>query len=738
MKRASKLRLVSLLACCTILAGCASGSAVAQPAPVTSAPAAPADIAKKSPLFDAEVARATKFLGEMMQAGVVVPMPKDAGGGYTHEQHKLNFKALQQGGQLYRITGDQKYADYVRDMLLAYAELYPKLGDHPAKKNQGPGRIFWQVLNDAMWLVHAAQGYEAIRDGLPEAQRKLIDDQLFRKAVKFLSEDSKATFDKIHNHATWATAGVGMTGYVLGDRDMVDRALLGSDKSGRVGFLRQTDLLFSPDGYYSEGPYYQRFALLPFLVFANTVERNDPDRKIFEHRDGILLKALYATAQLTYGGFFFPFNDAIRDKSLNTAELYEGVAIAYEKTRDPALLSIAEYQGRTVLTPGGKMLSADLAAGKAKPFDFKSRLFPDGPDGERGALAILRDGKGPKHSAMVIKNTSQGLGHGHFDKLGWQFYDNGHEIIRDYGAARFLNIEAKNGGHYLAENESWAKQTVGHNTLVVDEKSHFNGDPDLAELHWPKQLHYSDKLGEQISSATIDSAYEGVEMTRTMAWLDVPGLKHPLIVDIMRVNSNGAHQYDLPLHYNGHILRHGFEVASNVTARPVLGKANGYQHIWVDATGMPKEGEGFLTWIQDNRFYTWHLANAAGTEMILGETGANDPKFNLRREPMIIARRKGATNTVFASVLETHGNYDGAAEQTVESNSQIRSVTAERLGMADVVVIETLSGSRLAFAVAYDADKAKTHGVTIAGEKITWTGPAARILLPGKPKETAK
>ncbi|MDY7098145.1 MAG: heparinase II/III family protein, partial [Pseudomonadota bacterium] len=468
---------------------------------------APEAASQLPPLFEQELDRTRAFVDGMMAAGVVVPVPKDPGGGYTHEQHKRNFRAIYNGGQLYRVTGEEKYRDYVRAMLLAYADLYPTLGDHPAKANQNVGRLFWQVLNDAMWLVHSVQGYADIRDTLSAKDRQRIDDNVFRRAAAFLSEESVRTFDRIHNHATWATAGVGMTGYLLGDADMVERALLGSDKSGKAGFLKQSEELFSPDGYYTEGPYYQRFALLPFMVFANAIEQNEPERQIFKHRDGILLKALRTTVQQSYRGYFFPFNDAIRDKSLRTAELYEGIAIAYGQTRDPALLSVAQFQGRTVLSENGEMLARDLAAGKAQPFPFGSMLLSDGPMGKMGAVAVLRSGKanseGEPATALIAKNSSQGMGHGHFDKLAWQLYDNGNEIVRDYGAARFLNIEAKEGGRYLPENTTWAKSTVAHNTLVVDEKSHFDGKVGPASAKWPTQLYFSDKAGLPVSSAEI-------------------------------------------------------------------------------------------------------------------------------------------------------------------------------------------------------------------------------------------
>ncbi|GAB5488984.1 MAG: hypothetical protein Pars2KO_25540 [Parasphingorhabdus sp.] len=712
----------------------ASSAAVAGPVQSSQTGSATA-VQQYAPLFESELERARSFVDAAMQKGVVVPVPKDPGGGYTHEQHKQNFKIIYQGGQLYKLTGEEKYRDYVRDVLLAYAEMYPTLGDHPAKANQNVGRIFWQVLNDAMWLVDSVQGYAAIRDSLSEADRRNIDDNLFRKAAEFLSTGSARTFSRIHNHATWATAGVGMTGYLLGDKELVDIALLGLDKSGKSGFLRQSELLFSPDGYYTEGPYYQRFALKPFVVFAGAIEKNDPSRKIFEHRDGILLKALFTTVQLTYEGRFFPFNDAIRDKSLKTDELYHGVAVAYAKTRDPGLLSIADWQGRTVLTDEGMMVARDLAAGKASAFPFKSLLLSDGPEGKQGAVAIMRKGDGMTGQALVAKNSSQGMGHGHFDKLSWQYYDNGYEIVSDYGAARFLNIEAKAGGRYLPENESWAKQSIAHNSLVVDEKSHFDGDRKAADKLAPEQLYFSDKMGSQISTAKMIGAYPGVEFTRTLALLDIEGLGQPLVADVMRVDGESVHQYDLPLHFNGHIMRVGFDVKSNVEGRPVLGKDSGYQHIWVDAKGAPNSADNaFVTWIKDDRFYTSRWVPQAGSQTILAESGANDPEFNLRREQMLIQRLKSGKDTVFAGILEAHGRYDGAAERTTASDSQIRTIKHVRDGEADLLLIETLGGARSVLAISYDQNEANKHSAEIDGQKISWTGFAEHIRLDGGAK----
>ncbi|NWK96310.1 alginate lyase [Sphingobium lactosutens] len=680
------------------------------------------------PLFAEELSRVRKQVDAAMRAGVDVPVPRDAGGGASHEQHKRNYMALYGAGLLYRITGERRYADYARDMLLAYAKLYPTLGPHPAASNQAAGRLFWQSLNDSVWLVYGIQGYDAVRDALTAQERQTIDDNVFRRMAAFLSTGSPKLFDRIHNHATWANAGVGMTGYVLRDPDLVEKALKGLDKSGKAGFLRQLDLLFSPDGYYAEGPYYQRYALQPFVIFAAAVEANEPQRRIFAYRDGIVLKAIRTTIQLTHAGYFLPLNDAMPDKSLRTEELYQAVAIGYGMTHDPALLSIAQWQKRTVLSPQGLAVARDLAAGKARPFPFASVLLRDGPAGDQGALALLRDGPGDKDQLLVAKNTAQGMGHGHFDKLNWLLYDNGHPIVTDYGAARFLNIEAKDGGRYLAENESWAKQTVAHNTLVVNEASHFDANEKRADQLAPRQLYVSTDAPTRVSIAEMAGAYRDVTFRRALVQLKVDGLKSPLIVDLLKVKGGTAARYDLPLHYAGHLIDTDFALTSNVTTRPVLGKANGYQHLWVDADGKLGAGNGVVTWIEDGRFYSYRVATP-GVTMILGESGANDPRFNLRREPFIMQRLDGAKDAAFVSLLEPHGRYDGAAETTTGADSAVDHLTHERQRDVDVVSITLKDGRQVVLAISDDMDVAKSHSLTVNGRPLSWKGPVGRFDL---------
>jgi hypothetical protein len=728
----------ALMAAALCLAAPVSAAALPQAAaPASAAEAGPvlvpatdwramAETGARYPMFAAEQARVERLVRAAMAHGVDVPVPADPGGGHTHEQHKRNYQALYGAGTLYRLTGDRAYADFARDMLLEYARLYPTLGDHPAARGQTPGRLFWQSLNDSVWLVYGSQGYDAIRDTLSLEDRRTIDEQVFRRMARFLSEETPQTFERIHNHATWAVAGVGMTGYVLRDRDLVEKALTGLSKNGEAGFIRQIDELFSPDGYYSEGPYYQRYALAPFIIFARAIEQNEPERGIFQHRDRVLLKAVDTLIQASYGGYFIPINDAILDKGLDTEELVTGVAVAYARTGDARLLSIAEAQGRTLLSPDGLKVAEGLAAGAARPFDFRSALISDGPNGENGALAILR-ANGPDGQALVLKATGQGMGHGHFDKLNWLFYDNGQRVVTDYGAARFLNIEAKSGGVYLPENTSWAKQTVAHNTLVVNEQSHFDGDWRVGEARHPEPLLFETAEGTQIVSARMTGAYDGVVFTRTQALLEHPDLGLPVVVDLLRVEGHGAARYDLPLHFNGHIMTVGFEAERALADRPVLGRANGYQHLWVDASSPPSDVARSLTWLLDGRFYTYRFGVSAASRAILAESGANDPDFNLRREPALIQRVDGQADVSFFGVLEPHGRYDGTAETVTGADSRISDIQRLRGEGGEVIVLTLTSGKTLALAVADEPTAGAAHSVQAGGQTYQWTGPYARF-----------
>lgn len=623
-----------------------------------------------------------------MALPIKVPVPKDGGGGYTHEVHKKNYQLMFNTGLIYQLSQDTKYANFVGDMLLSYAQLYPTLDVHPQRKvnSQNPGKLFWQSLNEAVWLVHTIQAYDLIHDALQETDIQQIEQQLLKPVAIFLSEGQPSTFNKIHNHGTWATAGVGMAGFVMDEPEWVQKALYDLDKSGKGGFLRQLDELFSPQGYYNEGPYYQRYALMPFVTFAKAIENNEPDTKIFEYRDGVLLKAIDTTIQLSYNGLFFPINDAIKSKGIDTIELVHGVTVAYGLTQNPGLLDIAQQQGQIVLSGDGLKVARALDAGLTQPYQFDSVAFGDGNDGKQGAFVVMRSlSEGGESqdaneaSVAVFKPAAQGLGHGHFDKLTWQFYDAGNEIVSDYGAARFLNVEAKYGGRYLPENKSYAKQTIAHNTVVVDETSHFDGDVKIGNANHPTLNFFESSQFGSVTSGEISTAYDGVILERTLALVNLADVEQNIVLDLFKVKSKQKHQLDLPVHYQGQLIDTSFDLNANTSVLKALGKTNGYQHLWLKGDALPEAGIAQVSWLNNNgRFYTQTSLVDGNEAFLFTQIGANDPNFNLRNEQAFIRRVTNSKQHTFVSVLEPHGEYNPGKEYTVQASSQITGLSYEQ------------------------------------------------------------
>jgi hypothetical protein len=347
----------------------------------------------------------------------------------------------------------------------------------------------------------------------------------------------------------------------------------------------------------------------------------------------------------------------------------------------------------------------------------------DGVDGTEGALDIIRASSDPNDLALVVKNTSQGLGHGHFDKLGFLLYDAGHEILRDYGAARFLNVEAKYGGHYLAENNSFAKQTIAHNALVVDETSHFGGDTETGNKHAPKLGTFTDAGDLKITSAEIDTVYPDVSIDRTMALVRDAAFPRPIIIDLVEAHSETSHQYDLPFYYNGQLTETNFELIADTTSRTQLGAENGYQYLWRVGKGMAASGLSQVTWLLDRRFYSVTSSAPEDTEIIFAEIGANDPNFNLRREPAFILRAKKNDGVSFVSVIEPHGEYNPTVEFTVNSHPNVKSVQHFENGADEYIRVETKDGQRVGLAIAGDMSESAVHSMNIDGVDVTWSGP---------------
>lgn len=695
----------------------------------------------KAPLFDETLAATRKEIDAVVNEELDVPIPKDLAGGYTHSTHKANYQLMEKAGTLYRITGEKKYASFIKRTLFKYAEVYPTLPPHPAGNSYTRGKLFWQCLNDANWLVATAMAYDNIYDFLSIKDREHLETNLFRPFGSYLSIETPHFFNRIHNHSTWACAAVGMIGLVMGDEEMVNSALYGLKNDGiaadkydndgalikpagqdRSGFLAQIDGLFSPDGLYAEGPYYHRYSIYPFLIFAVSLQNKKPEIDIFSYRDNLLIKSVNTLlTQSDAKGNFFPINDAQKGMSIYNSSLIAAVDIAYFYGKnDPALLTIAKTQKEVLLDASGMAVALNID--KATPIAKQSVVLKDGIDGTSGGVGILR---WDKDLEAVFKFGTQGMGHGHFDRLSYSFYDKGKEVLQDYGMARFVNIEQKGGGGYLKENTTFAKQSIAHNTLVVNEKSHFGGSVDEAEK-FSSVLNFSDfsANGIQLISATDTAMYKGISATRTLISVNKKAVGNTLLIDIIRVKSDAKNQYDVPIYYQGQPLDASFDYTSSTQLKP-LGTKNGYQHIWHEAGAAVEDESVSFSWLGSGKFYTYTAVTTPGDSIIFGRTGATDPSFNLRHDPTLILRKKNQAATLFASVIEVHGGYSPITEKAKSPYGNIKKIEVLE-DDENYTVLKIISEDKGNFLIALankDFSKTSAHAFKSGSTNMSWKGP---------------
>jgi hypothetical protein len=676
----------------------------------------------------------------MNQVGIEVPGHGEAGG-YEHNRHKQNYIHMDLAGRLYLITKDEMYRDYIVDMLKAYAKVYPTLESNVSRDSNPPGRLFHQTLNENMWMLYASCAYSCVYHTLDAETKRVLEDDLFKQMINMFVVTYAHDFDIVHNHGLWAVAAVGICGYAIDDQESVDKALYGL-KLDKVsgGFLAQLDQLFSPDGYYMEGPYYHRFSLRPIYLFAEAIERRQPELDIYHFNDSVIKTTTYSVMSTAFPDGTLPaLNDSSKTISINDEGVIIATSVCFQRyEQSDTLLSMANHQQDVWVHASGQKLSEAVAnESDIKPFNWGSLFLTDGPEGEKGGVTILRHRDEKEDDTMALLWFGQhgsdhqyhsALDHGHYDGLHLSVFNRGQEVLNDYGFGRWVNVEPKFGGRYIPENKSYCKQTVAHNTVTVDQKTQNDFDTATAESRFgQKHFFVTDDAKLQGMSGAISEYYPGIDMQRSVLLADLPEFEKPLVIDVYRIVADKEHQYDLPVHYNGQIIRTDFDyqVESKLAA---LGEDNGYEHLWDVGRGAAPSGS-LVSWLQGDSYYSLVTSGCDNAEVIFARTGAKDHDFNLRSEPALI-HRQSAKNHVFASVLETHGYFNESIEASVGARGLVESVLV--LGdndVATVIEFKTTTGNTYRYAISNlaESEQAKDHSVTFAGETFQWSGAYARV-----------
>lgn len=592
--------------------------------------------------------------------GVVIPGQGEAGS-FEHNTHKENARLIEGAALLGRINDDTAALTHAHELLKGYATCYRDMPFQIARNTNPPGKLFHQILNEHIWLLHASLALALLKPSLREADTRYLVEGLFEPMLVMFTETYRHDFDRIHNHGLWAVAAVGMCAMVIESPSHLDISIDGLDGTGQTGgFLAQIAMLFSPEGYYVEGPYYHRFAIHPLCLFAEALARHCPERNIFEHAQGRIGKSLHVLLSSAYPNGCFPaLNDASRTMNLDDEGARCAMALlAGRYSRNPELLTLARQQQGGWLHANGLALERAMQDADTD-VETTSQMFRDGADGTRGAHAHLKRGRGMAAQHAVLTAGQHGMGHGHFDELGVTFFSRGKEVLNEYGFARWVNVETKFGGRYLKENEGYAKQSVAHNLVVVDMQSQHRGEHALADtLHGELELLEGSPAA---AYAQCDNAYDDVAMQRQVLLLETRHTATPLLVDIFSLNSSQPHVYDYTFNHGGHVVRWWEGEFTALPALEVLGDSAGYQHLW-KVGHLPADTAHSMTWLDGDSFHSWHQITQAPAEAYQLCVGANDPDHNLRHDAKVMTRLT-ATSQVFYNLFESHGHFDESMEQ---------------------------------------------------------------------------
>lgn len=417
--------------------------------------------------------------------------------------HARNLDYLVCATYLYLATGDRKYAEYIRDMLLDYAAKYPTYFEHNTDRRAtalNSGRMFGQSLDESVWASDAARAYSVAKPIMTAAQIASIENGYLRVCAGMLLARRGGG-----NWQVWHNSGLIALGVALEDDSLIETAL----NDPECGYRSLMDRCVYADGWWNEGsPTYHYYPLRAMLLSAEALRCRGID--LFDDK---LFRMFASPAQGTYADLVFPaHNDGWHGESLTAqVRLYE---LAYAHYRDPLLLNVLKRCYRVVprnsyealRNPGGGVFGGEAVLPG-------SLVFRD------LGVGILRSGQ----RTVVLKYGPYGGGHGHPDKLSVSVHDGRREILPDLGTSAY-GVPAFRG---------WYRRTLAHNTVTVDG---FDQRPVAGSLETFKALPDGGTVG-----AVCGDAYAGVGMERTLT------LRGDKLKDVFICRSDSLHTYDYVL-----------------------------------------------------------------------------------------------------------------------------------------------------------------------------------------------
>lgn len=539
----------------------------------------------------------------------------------------FNYTSTYYLSLLYMLTGEKKYADRVKEVILTYAKYYPDYEVHGDIPYNQPGRANSQALDEALFLRYYATSYDLIGDTLTEEEKEFIKVNLFKIGADFLREHRT---DQLHNHEVDIDASMAILGIVLGDEELVNHALY-----EKYGLYYQLENGMLSDGMWFEcSSVYHSFALMNFFSFEKFAlhtkwsHANHPNYK----------KMLLFSTNLLKSDFYLPLlNDCMRH--ISHPDAYEIYEFAYSVFKEDLMLAVLqnkyEKQPRCNLESffyGVKELPAEKVVVEHNDYHDEAGS---------GITAWHRTGD----QYLIMKHGPYGGEHDHYDKLELSYMVQSKPVFEDLGTTGY--------GAYLHYN--YFKNTISHNTITVNESNQppcrgvvrdycvdeKSGYID-AQASWGKTFEVPDSF---IIKQWDEEAYEGVVMNRKVVFTD------DYIVDVQVVTAPEVRKFDNSLHFGGKLVGSSVKELKSLTQTDKLGDKAPYDN-FINCAAYQADKDVWASFALEDLITDVYFKKS-DAKIVFTEAPGNPSNVNI---PYVMERAEGKKQC-FAHVFSTR--HDG-------------------------------------------------------------------------------
>jgi oligo-alginate lyase len=542
---------------------------------------------------------------------------------------------------VYAITGEERAADWAKQVLLFYAEHYENYAFHDrfGGASKVSGKVMCQSLSESSWLIPLAQAYVILKQYTvwSKKESELIEQKLMLPAVSVLDRNPMgiSNWQSYHNAArAWIAAATDR-------RDLLEQAVYDSEN----GFMFQMENSLSDDGFWYEGAWGYHFYTMVAQV-------------------QLVLAAQYMGLDVYHHPRFQSMFRAPLDCMLPDGTLppvHDSVTVQISKHSPLFEFSGCYYQ-----------IGAEVIASTERN-SLEAILFgTDEPAGDReneqrtGFIQLSKAGmifmKQAQASQMaMVDYGDHGGEHGHMDKLSLLYHAGGHTWLNDTGMLPYGN----------PVHHAYFRQTVAHNTVSI------NGCSQNRAKGQVIRAEQTDDGWLYLETMT-DEAYPGTLLRRTNVLTD------RLLIDVFEVYSTTVQDVDWIIHTKG------LPVSQASTETPVqaelLGTGHGYEYLKHTVSVQPERRPMWRrTWRWDDLEHSGDIFEVYGLvqldneneELYIAETPAMP---SVGKHSTFIRRRRGVKCTRFISIFRACREGEGRlsiSQQESEEGTVIHALFPE-------------------------------------------------------------